>query len=140
MSTEASNVDRVVFDTNVLVSATLNEGKPYAVLELAEREEITSIISPGIINELEDVLGRERLPFEREQIDEFVGKVLSASELVTPEISLEAVEDDPDDDKIPECAVAGNADYIISGDSHLLDIGEYRDIRALNPDQFLERK
>lgn len=140
MSTEASNVDRVVFDTNVLVSATLNESKPYAVLELAEREEITSIISPGIINELEDVLSRERLPFEREQIDEFVGKVLSASELVTPEISLEAVEDDPDDNKILECAVAGNADYIISGDSHLLDIGEYRDIRALNPDQFLERK
>ena len=98
------------------------------------------MISPGIINELEDVLGRERVLFELEQIDEFVGKVLSASELVTPEISLEAVEDDPDDNKILECAVAGNADYIISGDSHLLDIGEYRDIRVLNPDQFLERK
>ena len=55
-------------------------------------------------------------------------------------MDLEAIEDDPDDDKILECAVAGNADYIISGDSHLLDIGEYRDIRVLNPDQFLERK
>ena len=93
-----------------------------------------------IVNELDDVLSRERLPFEREQIDEFVGKVLSTSEMVTPETNLEVIEDDPDDDKILECAVAGNADYIISGDSHLLDIGEYRDIRVLNPDQFLERK
>ena len=140
MSTEASNVDRVVFDTNVLVSATLNKGKPYRVLELAECEEVTSIMSQDIVNELDDVLGRERLPFEREQIDEFVGKVLSTSEMVTPETNLEVIEDDPDDDKILECAVAGNADYIISGDSHLLDIGEYRDIRVLNPDQFLERK
>ena len=140
MSTEASNVDRVVFDTNVLVSATLSKGKPYTVLELAECEEVTSIMSQDIVNELDDVLGRERLPFEREQIDEFVGKVLSTSEMVTPETNLEVIEDDPDDDKILECAVAGNADYIISGDSHLLDIGEYRDIRVLNPDQFLERK
>ena len=133
-------MDRVVFDTNVLVSATLSKGKPYRVLELAECEEVTSIMSQDIVNELDDVLSRERLPFEREQIDEFVGKVLSTSEMVTPETNLEVIEDDPDDDKILECAVAGNADYIISGDSHLLDIGEYRDIRVLNPDQFLERK
>ena len=133
-------MDRVVFDTNVLVSATLSKGKPYRVLELAECEEVTSIMSQDIVNELDDVLSRERLPFEREQIDEFVGKVLSTSEMVTPETNLEVIEDDPDDDKILECAVAGNADYIISGDLHLLDIGEYRDIRVLNPDQFLERK
>ena len=60
MSTEASNVDRVVFDTNVLVSATLSRGKPYTVLELAERGDIDSVMSPDIIDELEDVLSRER--------------------------------------------------------------------------------
>ena len=133
-------MDRVVFDTNVLVSATLSKGKPYTVLELAERGEVTSVTSPDIINELEDVLSRERLPFEREQVDEFVGKVLSASELVTPEMDLEAVEDDPDDNKILECAVTGDADYIISGDSHLLDIEEYREVEILNPDEFLDMR
>ena len=133
-------MDRVVFDTNVLVSATLSKGKPYTVLELAERGEVTSVTSPDIINELEDVLSRERLPFEREQVDEFVGKVLSASELVTPEMDLEAVEDDPDDNKILKCAVTGDADYIISGDSHLLDIEEYRGVEILNPDEFLDMR
>jgi predicted nucleic acid-binding protein len=70
-------VDRVVFDTNVLVSATLSRGKPYTVLELAERGDIDSVMPPDIIDELEDVLSRERLPFESEQIDEFVGKIFS---------------------------------------------------------------
>jgi predicted nucleic acid-binding protein len=44
-------VDRVVFDTNVLVSATLSKGKPYTVLELAECEEVTSIMSQDIVND-----------------------------------------------------------------------------------------
>ena len=133
-------MDRVVFDTNVLVSATLSRGKPYTVLELAERGDIDSVTSPNIIDELEDVLSRERLPFESEQINEFVGKILSMSELVTPEMDLEAVEDDPDDDKILECAVAGNADYIVSGDSHLLDIEEYRGVEIVSPDEFLSTR
>ena len=133
-------MDRVVFDTNVLVSATLSRGKPYTVLELAERSDIDSVMSPDIIDELEDALSRERLPFESEQIDEFVGKILSMSELVTPEMDLEAVEDDPDDDKILECAVAGNADYIVSGDSHLLDIEEYRGVEIVSPDEFLSTR
>ena len=75
-------MDRVVFDTNVLVSATLSRGKPYTVLELTERGDIDSVTSPDIIDELEDVLSRERLPFESGQIDEVVGKILSMSELV----------------------------------------------------------
>jgi putative PIN family toxin of toxin-antitoxin system len=133
-------VDRVVFDTNVLVSATLSRGKPYTVLELAERGDIDSVTSPDIIDELEDVLSRERLPFESEQIDEVVGKIFSMSELVTPEMDLEAVEDDPDDDKVLECAVAGNADYIVSGDSHLLDIEEYRGVEIVSPDEFLSTR
>ena len=66
-----------------------------------------------------------------------VGKILSMSELVTPEMGIEAVEDDPDDDKILECAVAGNADYIVFDDSHLLDIEEYRGVEILSPDEFL---
>ena len=55
-------------------------------------------------------------------------------------MDLEAVEDDPDDDKILECAVAGNADYIVSGDSHLLDIEEHRGVEILSPDEFLSTR
>ena len=133
-------MDRAVFDTNVLVSAALSRGKLYTVLEFAERSDIDSVVSPDIVDELEDILSRERLPFESEQIDEVVGKILSMSELVTPEMDIDALEDDPDDDKILECAVAGNADYIVSGDSHLLDIEEYRGVEIVSPDEFLSMR
>ena len=130
---------KVVLDTNVLVSATLSEGPPYQILELAEDGTITSVTSPGIIEETRDVLTRDRLPFTNGQVDDFVEKVLSVSRVVAPETDLQVIEDDPDDDKIVECAVAADADYIISGDSHLLSLEEYDGIPVLSPADFLDQ-
>jgi len=95
-----------VLDTNVLVSAALNRGKPYKILSLAENGEIISVTSPAIIAELRDVLTRDRLPFTDDQVEELVSKVLSISRVIHPEVELNVIEDDPDDNKIVECAVA----------------------------------
>lgn len=127
----------VVLDTNVLVSSALSDGKPFDILRLAEQGEIISVTSPAIIAELRDVLKRDRLPFSEDQVDELVTKVLSISRVIEPEVSLEAVEDDPDDDKILECAVAGDVDHLVSGDSHLLDLENHRGIPIYSPDEFL---
>ena len=128
----------VVLDTNVLVAATLSDGPPYQILALAEQGKVDSVTSPSIIAELEDVLGREHLPFTDEQVEEFTGKMLSVSTVIVPEIDLEVVERDPDDDKIVECAVAGNVDYLVSGDSHLKDLGEVEGIPVVQPADFIE--
>lgn len=127
-----------VLDTNVLVSAALSDGKPYEILALAENGDIVSITSPAIIAELRDVLTRDRLPFTDEQVEELATKILSISRVIHPEIDLNVIEDDPDDDKILECAVAGDADYIVSGDSHLLDLGQHAEIQIHSPAQFLQ--
>jgi len=127
----------VVLDTNVLVSSALSDGKPFDILRLAEQGEIISVTSPAIIAELRDVLTRDRLPFSEDQVDELVTKVLSISRVIEPEVNLEVVEDDPDDDKILECAVAGDVDYLVSGDSHLLDLENHRGIPIYSPDEFL---
>jgi putative PIN family toxin of toxin-antitoxin system len=126
-----------VLDTNVLVSSALSDGKPFEILRLAEQGELISVTSPAIIAELRDVLKRDRLPFSEDQVDELVTKVLSISRVIEPEVDLEVVEDDPDDDKILECAVAGDVDYLVSGDSHLLDLEDYRGIPIYSPDEFL---
>jgi putative PIN family toxin of toxin-antitoxin system len=126
-----------VLDTNVLVSSALSDGKPFEILRLAEQGELISVTSPAIIAELRDVLTRDRLPFSEDQVDELVTKVLSISRVIEPEVNIEAVEDDPDDDKILECAVAGDVDYLVSGDSHLLDLENYRGIPICSPDEFL---
>lgn len=126
-----------VLDTNVLVSAALSEGKPYRVLSFAETDRVVSVTSPEIIGEFEDVLRRDRLPFAESQVDELVVKVLSISRVIDPGVELTVVDDDPDDDKIVECAVAGGVDCIVSGDSHLLELGSYDEVDIQTPAEFL---
>jgi len=60
------------------------------------------------------------------------------SEIVVPKEKLHIVYKDPTDNKIVECAVAGNADYIVSGDKHLLDLKRYGGIDIISPARFLK--
>jgi putative PIN family toxin of toxin-antitoxin system len=135
MTTETT--PEIVLDTNVLVSAALSDGKPYEVLALAEDGHIISVTSQPIVTELGDVLTRDRLPFSDDQVTDLTAKVVSISRVIDPEVSLEVIDDDPDDDKILEAAVAAEVDYIISGDSHLLDLDTHAGMDILDPARFL---
>ena len=126
-------------DTNILVSAALCDGKPSRILTLSEDGKIVSVTSPAIIKELRDVLGRDRLPFSEKQVDELVSKILSISRVIEPQLQLEVVENDPDDNKVLEAAIAGDVDCIISGDSHLLELEEYDGLQIYSPDGFLTK-
>ena len=57
--------------------------------------------------------------------------------MIHPEVELNVIEDDPDDDKIIECAVAEDADYIVSGDSHLLDLEQHAQFQIYSTNEFL---
>jgi len=60
------------------------------------------------------------------------------AEIVSPRFSLSVVQDDPDDDKFLECAIEFQAEYIVSGDKHLLSLGSYQGILIVNPRRFIE--
>lgn len=129
----------VVLDTNVLVSSTLIEsGKPFRILKKVETGEIELFLSPEIIQELEDVLLRDKIPFGEEKVKEFVEKIISISTVVVSEKNFQVIDEDPEDDKVLEIAFETGVDYIISGDSHLLDLKDFRGIKILSPDGFLE--
>ena len=138
MKSTASEPKRVVLDTNVLISTLLSpNGNPSDVVELVLRGVVENYTSAFILAEVEAVLRRERVRTRIQQEEEFVRKILDSSTFIS-RLSVTQITADPDDDHIIACALAANADYIISGDDHLLKIKQYNGIRMLSPKQFLE--
>lgn len=119
---------KVVADTNVLISGLLWNGKESDILKLIKLGELTNFISPQIIMELQNVLSRKKFRLTEKEINAAMGEILSMSKIIDPKMKINAVKDDPDDNIILECAVEGKADCIISGDEHLLNMGEYHEI------------
>lgn len=129
---------RVVLDTNVLVSAFGWEGIPHKIFESAVEGELELIVSYDQLSELRRVLEYPKFGFTENQRQRFIMIVLEVATIAEPMEKIDIVKDDPDDNIILECAVAGNAHYIVTGDRHLLGLKEFRGIRILNPREFIE--
>lgn len=125
------------FDTNVLLSGLMWQGAPARCLDLARSARVTGVTCSQILAELADVLRRKlRLPETR--IDECVAELLSFLTLVHITGQLSVVANDPSDDKILECGMAGCASFIVTGDRrHLLPLGTFRGMRIVRPSEFL---
>jgi putative PIN family toxin of toxin-antitoxin system len=129
---------RYVFDVNVLVSALLFENSKPAQAFRAARTEGAILLAADVIVELRDVLSREKFDryVAREKRDEFL--VALVRELRLIEVDQEIREcRDPRDDKYLELAVCGNANCIVSGDGHLLEMDPFKGIRILKPADFV---
>lgn len=129
---------RIVLDTNVLVSATVWKGKPYHLLNGIKKGKLELIISSEIIEELLGVLEREKkLKLDQIKINKIKTMLLGISNLVRPIEKFE-VTVDPKDNKIIECAVAGNTDYLVSGDKGILILKEFRGIKIVSVAEMFE--
>lgn len=129
---------RVVLDTNVFVSSFFG-GNPRKIIDLWKSGEITLCLSKPIIEEYVGVLGRMGLQNERE-LDELLGLFAHGFHVLftakTPQ--LHVVEEDPDDNKFVECAVALKAKFVVSGDKKLTAIQDYMGIRIVTPRIFID--
>ncbi len=106
---------RVVFDTNVIVSALLaRSGNEAAALRLVFSGVLIACVSPAILAEYRAVLSRPRFKAIPAQAVETLLKSLSQSQIVSPEFSL-TVSPDVEDNRFLECAAAAGADYLVSG-------------------------
>jgi putative PIN family toxin of toxin-antitoxin system len=130
---------RVVLDTNVLVSALLFTGISSELVSLWRKNAITVLLSRDILEEYLRVFGYPKFQLSEAEIKGLIEEeLLPYVEVVNPRRRLRVVERDPSDDKFLECAVAGKARVIISGDKDLLSIGRYRQVRIQTPAQFLD--
>lgn len=133
---------KVVIDTNVFISRVASsKGAPARIFDKWVNGAFELIASNDIIIEYRTALGYERVRKRHgltpPQIENVINDLLSAVTLVTPTEAVDSVVDDPDDHKFLECAQAGGAEFIISGDKHLLNLKEYRGIQILSPAAFL---
>lgn len=128
---------KVVVDTNVFISSFFG-GNPRKIIDLWKSGEITLCLSKPIVDEYIEVLRRLKLQDEKE-LEELLGLFAHGVHLVytakTPE--LHVVEEDPDDDKFIECAVALKARFVITGDSAVKKIQDYMNIKIVSPREFL---
>jgi len=100
--------------------------------------DIELVLSPPILEELEQVMEYSKFDFSEQVKNEFLSELITCARLVLPVQKVEVISADPEDNKFLECAVAADADYIVSGDHHLLKLGEYGGIRIVKASEFLE--
>ena len=129
---------RAVLDSNVLISSLFSKGLPRHIVDLAIAQHIESITSPDILAEIESVLYEDFSDIPYSRIEEIIRDILSYSRLTPSEkISVKGLRDAADA-KIIACAIAGKADYIVTGDKDLLALKEYKGIRIVTPKTFSE--
>ena len=129
---------KVTADTNTLISAVISKGNEFELLNLAHKGKIEIVLSPPILKEFRNVISRAKFGFSEEQIDNAFKQLLNITTIVVPSIKLDIIKEDTSDNKILECAEAGRADYIVSGDRHLLNLGKYKNIKIVRTSDILK--
>lgn len=124
----------LVLDTKVYISAALRGELAERILQLAAAGRIRIITSAVIIDELSEKM-RERFGWSAAQVKTLLQTVESITETITPDMSLNVITEDKDDNRILECAVAGHADLIISFDKDLLRLRQYEGIGIIRPEE-----
>lgn len=129
---------KAVFDTNVLISGIVYAGKSKLLIDAILEGKITLIISMQIIREFRRVIIRDKFKLSKNQQNIITNFVLRIGNIVKVKSRFKVVKQDPNDDRILRTAHDGKADYIISGDEHLLSLKEFRGIKIVTVSEMLE--
>ena len=133
---------RVVLDANVLVSALISEkGSPARLVACWQDEKFDVVVSPTILQELDRVLRyprlQERYHLPEDDIQRLLRLLGRQAIEVVPSEELTVIKRDPTENHYLECAIAGNASVIVTGDQHLLELEECEGVEILSPAGFL---
>ena len=131
---------RAVLDTNTLVSSLLFTGTAARLVPLWQTGRINVLVSKDILQEYLRVLAYPKFRLGEEEIRRLIEEeLLLFAETVRVRRHLTVVRRDPTDDKFLECAVEGRAEYLVTGDRHLRELGSYRTVVILTAGEFLDR-
>ncbi len=133
---------KIVIDANLFDSGLIKpNSNPGKILELVQQNQVELILSPSVIKETKRILLYPKIKkYHRktaEEIDAYFDDILMFAWIVEANETVEVIKDDPTDNKYLACAFEGEADYIVSGDHHLLNIENYQGIEIINAKAFL---
>jgi uncharacterized protein len=132
---------RLVADTNSVISGLLWNGPPARLIDAAVERRITLFSSLPLLAELEGVLARDKFKHQLQKrgvsVEQLFEGYLALAEVVAPAAIVPVIARDPDDDVVLATAVAAKAEFIVSGDAHLLDLGSHAGIGILTAQALL---
>jgi len=128
---------RLVLDSNVIISGIVFGGKPRRLLQHIIEGRLELYLSKEIIDEVIGIL-RKKFKFPHRMLLAVENELASISIIIEPDIKVDFITEDEDDNKILECALAAECKYIVSGDHHLLSIGKYQSIEIKTISEFLD--
>lgn len=129
---------KVVLDTNTLISAIVFGGKPREVLEAAIKGHIQLVLTEKIIEEMREVLEGKKFQYPKEITDLIIHELEALVEIVKPKHKITVIDKDPEDNRVLECAQESQADYIVSGDEHLLELENFEGSKIVTAEEILE--
>lgn len=129
---------RVVFDTNIFISAIIFGGNPRAILELARAGEIQLVTSKVILLELAKKL-HFKFGWMQDEVEEVISGIGAFAQVVDPGKKIRKIKADPADNRVLEAALEAQVEFIISGDKrHILPLKKFKDVVIMSPSEFLK--
>jgi len=128
----------VVLDSNVVLSAFLYGGRPKQIFQMVLSGSIQLASSEALLNEVRGVLQRPKFGLNTQFIQTMLSEYSGVAKWKEPAEHFSIVQDDPNDNQFIDCAVAAKADYLITGDKHLLKLAAFRMVKIISVDSFLE--
>jgi putative PIN family toxin of toxin-antitoxin system len=133
---------RLVLDTNIWISAFLARGPPSEIVRMAEERLVEVFVSLEMLDEINRVLQYEKimeiLERSRTRSSTVMGTITRLSSIVDVKAEVHVVEEDPSDNHVLACAKEAGAQFVVSGDRHLLTLGRYGKTRILGASAFLQ--
>jgi putative PIN family toxin of toxin-antitoxin system len=130
---------RAVLDTNVLVSAIISDGPARELLKNAIANQYRIVTSELILKELKIVLSRPKFKTSKKEINKITGMLRKTADVVDVKTRIEVVKEDPKDNMLIETAFDGEAQIIVTGDHHLLELKQYDEIKIITIQEMLTR-
>jgi len=128
---------KAVYDTNIIVSAVLHKGRlPASLLSLALEGKVELFVSEELLKEYEGVLKRPKFKLDEKEIGNLMKLIKRKSIKVKPTKRLTIIKKDPVDNRILECALEAEVDFIVTGNKKHLPFDKFHGIKIVNPQEF----